>query len=130
MKVSVVRYAYVIALITVFGYAFVTLRGPKGVNALFDKQAQIQKMEKRNADLDKASDGVMRSAFGAQGQKCSANSRVYLDKVYRPVLGRHAEGFYFQLIDGVQERVEKSIGVRFGALVRRVKAGRALARNP
>jgi len=56
--------------------------------------------------------------------------RVYLDKVYRPVLGRHAEGFYFQLIDGVQERVEKSIGVRFGALVRRVKAGRTLARNP
>jgi 1-pyrroline-5-carboxylate dehydrogenase len=30
------------------------------------------------ADLDKASDGVMRSAFGAQGQKCSACSRVYV----------------------------------------------------
>jgi 1-pyrroline-5-carboxylate dehydrogenase len=30
-----------------------------------------------SADLDKASDGVMRSAFGAQGQKCSACSRVY-----------------------------------------------------
>jgi 1-pyrroline-5-carboxylate dehydrogenase len=29
-----------------------------------------------SADLDKASDGVMRSAFGAQGQKCSACSRV------------------------------------------------------
>ena len=37
----------------------------------------------RNADLDKATDGVMRSAFGAQGQKCSACSRVYLDKVIR-----------------------------------------------
>jgi 1-pyrroline-5-carboxylate dehydrogenase len=35
-----------------------------------------------SADLDKASDGVMRSAFGAQGQKCSACSRVY---VARPV---------------------------------------------
>jgi 1-pyrroline-5-carboxylate dehydrogenase len=32
----------------------------------------------RTADLDKASDGVMRSAFGAQGQKCSACSRVYV----------------------------------------------------
>jgi 1-pyrroline-5-carboxylate dehydrogenase len=31
-----------------------------------------------NADLDKASDGVMRSAFGFGGQKCSANSRVYV----------------------------------------------------
>jgi 1-pyrroline-5-carboxylate dehydrogenase len=32
----------------------------------------------RSADLDKASDGVMRSAFGAQGQKCSACSRTYV----------------------------------------------------
>jgi len=36
-----------------------------------------------NANLDKASDGVMRSAFGAQGQKCSACSRVYLNKSIR-----------------------------------------------
>jgi len=36
-----------------------------------------------SADLDKASDGVMRSAFGAQGQKCSACSRVYLTKPIR-----------------------------------------------
>ncbi len=37
----------------------------------------------KSADLDKASDGVMRSAFGAQGQKCSANSRVYVQKDVR-----------------------------------------------
>jgi 1-pyrroline-5-carboxylate dehydrogenase len=36
-----------------------------------------------SADLDKASDGVMRSAFGAQGQKCSACSRVYITKPIR-----------------------------------------------
>jgi len=36
-----------------------------------------------SADLDKATDGVMRSAFGAQGQKCSACSRVYLSKPIR-----------------------------------------------
>lgn len=35
------------------------------------------------ADLDKASDGVFRSAFGAQGQKCSACSRVYVAKDVR-----------------------------------------------
>jgi len=35
------------------------------------------------ADLDKATDGVLRSAFGFGGQKCSANSRVY---VHRSVL--------------------------------------------
>jgi 1-pyrroline-5-carboxylate dehydrogenase len=37
----------------------------------------------KSADLDKASDGVMRSAFGAQGQKCSACSRVYIHKDVR-----------------------------------------------
>ena len=36
-----------------------------------------------SADLDKATDGVMRSAFGAQGQKCSACSRVYVAKLVR-----------------------------------------------
>jgi 1-pyrroline-5-carboxylate dehydrogenase len=32
-----------------------------------------------SADLDEAAEGVMRSAFGFDGQKCSANSRVYVD---------------------------------------------------
>jgi 1-pyrroline-5-carboxylate dehydrogenase len=36
-----------------------------------------------SADLDKASDGVMRSAFGAQGQKCSACSRAYVTRQVR-----------------------------------------------
>ncbi len=34
----------------------------------------------KHADLDKATDGVLRSAFGLSGQKCSANSRVYVDR--------------------------------------------------
>jgi 1-pyrroline-5-carboxylate dehydrogenase len=34
----------------------------------------------RHADLDEAAEGVMRSAFGFDGQKCSANSRVYVEK--------------------------------------------------
>ncbi|CAN5253054.1 L-glutamate gamma-semialdehyde dehydrogenase [soil metagenome] len=33
----------------------------------------------RHADLDEAAEGVMRSAFGFDGQKCSANSRVYVE---------------------------------------------------
>jgi len=33
----------------------------------------------RSADLDEAAEGVMRSAFGFDGQKCSANSRVYVE---------------------------------------------------
>ncbi len=33
-----------------------------------------------NADLDHAALGIMRSAFGLQGQKCSACSRVYVER--------------------------------------------------
>ncbi|PZR62956.1 MAG: hypothetical protein DLM71_05955 [Chloroflexi bacterium] len=32
------------------------------------------------ADLDEAAEGVMRAAFGYDGQKCSANSRVYVER--------------------------------------------------
>jgi 1-pyrroline-5-carboxylate dehydrogenase len=45
-----------------------------------------------NADLDKATDGVMRSAFGYSGQKCSACSRVYVE---RPVYDQ----FISKLVD-------------------------------
>ncbi len=34
----------------------------------------------RTADLEEAAEGIMRSAFGFGGQKCSANSRVYVEK--------------------------------------------------
>ena len=32
------------------------------------------------ADIEKATDGVLRAAFGFSGQKCSACSRVYVQK--------------------------------------------------
>ncbi|TAK82051.1 MAG: aldehyde dehydrogenase family protein [Betaproteobacteria bacterium] len=34
----------------------------------------------RNADLERATLGIVRSAYGLQGQKCSALSRIYVDK--------------------------------------------------
>jgi 1-pyrroline-5-carboxylate dehydrogenase len=42
----------------------------------------------RNADLDSAALGIMRSAFGLQGQKCSAASRIFVEK---PVYGAFVE---------------------------------------
>ncbi len=45
-----------------------------------------------SADLDEAAEGVMRSAFGFDGQKCSANSRVYVERsVAREFVDRLAE---------------------------------------
>jgi 1-pyrroline-5-carboxylate dehydrogenase len=41
----------------------------------------------KSADLDAAAEGVMRSAFSLQNQKCSATSRVYVDRtVVEPFL--------------------------------------------
>jgi len=46
----------------------------------------------RNADLDRAVKGIVRSAFGLQGQKCSANSRIYLEEpIYDQVVARLVE---------------------------------------
>src|SRR5262245_13946244 len=54
----------------------------------------------RSADLEEAAEGIMRSAFGFGGQKCSANSRVYVE---RPV--------HDELVRLLVEKTEKiSIG--------------------
>jgi 1-pyrroline-5-carboxylate dehydrogenase len=46
----------------------------------------------RSADLDAAAEGVMRSAFSLQNQKCSATSRVYVQhEVYAPFVERLIE---------------------------------------
>jgi 1-pyrroline-5-carboxylate dehydrogenase len=43
----------------------------------------------RHADLEDAAVGIMRSAFGLQGQKCSANSRVFAEgPVYDELVDR------------------------------------------
>ena len=45
-----------------------------------------------NADIEDAAVGIVRSAFGLQGQKCSACSRVYIEKsIYQKVLSRILE---------------------------------------
>ena len=46
----------------------------------------------RNADLERAAVGIVRSAFGLQGQKCSACSRVYVEEpVYDELVPRIVE---------------------------------------
>jgi len=50
----------------------------------------------RSANVENAADGVVRSAFGAQGQKCSACSRVYVSRELRQ-----------QFVDLVVEKTKK-----------------------
>jgi 1-pyrroline-5-carboxylate dehydrogenase len=50
----------------------------------------------RSADLDLAAEGVMRSAFGFDGQKCSAASRVYVE-------GAVADEFVTRLVERTRQ---------------------------
>jgi 1-pyrroline-5-carboxylate dehydrogenase len=46
----------------------------------------------KNADLDRATAGLIRAAFGLQGQKCSAASRIYIEApVYDELVARLKE---------------------------------------
>ena len=46
----------------------------------------------RHADVERAAVGIVRSAFGLQGQKCSACSRIYIEEpLYDQVVGRIVE---------------------------------------
>jgi len=52
MKGSLSRSAYAIAVLVVASYAFVTLRGPKGLNAITHQREEIRALEKRNELLN------------------------------------------------------------------------------
>lgn len=52
----------------------------------------------KNADLDRATIGIVRSAFGLQGQKCSAASRVLVE-----------ESVYDEMVSRLKEAAEKLV---------------------
>ena len=59
----------------------------------------------RHADLEKATVGILRSAFGLQGQKCSAASRVYIESpVYDELTSRLVEAINKLVIGDPTER--------------------------
>src|SRR6185436_10579401 len=43
----------------------------------------------RHANLEDAATGIVRSAFGLQGQKCSANSRIFVEAPEDPAHRAH-----------------------------------------
>ena len=64
----------------------------------------------RNADIEEAALGIVRSAFGLQGQKCSACSRVFVEKpLYQKLMTRMVE-LTRQLSIGDPTRKETFIG--------------------
>ncbi|MBI3707323.1 MAG: aldehyde dehydrogenase family protein [Proteobacteria bacterium] len=81
------------------------------------------------ADLDAASDGVMRSAFGLQGQKCSACSVAYVDRSVHDDLLRQLRDKTAKLKIGNPEQrdvymgpvIDAEAGARFADAVARAR---------
>jgi len=90
MKVSLARFGYLIAFLVVVSYAFFTLRGPKGIPALLQKQHQIEEIEKRNAalaqDNERTREHIQRLSDNPAEQELEIRQRLKLvhpgEKVY------------------------------------------------
>ena len=90
----------------------------------------------RDADLDLATDGILWSAFGTTGQRCTACSRVIVERaVAEPLLERlEARAKELRLGSGLDETVDVGPLINAGAvekvaLVRRHRARRGRARH-
>ncbi len=69
----------------------------------------------RNADLERAAQGVARSAFGLQGQKCSACSVVYVDNAVKDAFVAKLVAFSAGLAIGDPRRADVFMGPVYGA---------------
>src|SRR5438128_1302611 len=90
MKPSLSGFAYIVAVLLVASYAFVTLRGPKGLQAISEKRAQIRELEKRNAslalDIERKREHIRRLNDNPAEQELEIRERLKLvrpnEKVY------------------------------------------------
>lgn len=64
----------------------------------------------RHADIKRAAQGVVRSAFGLQGQKCSACSVVYVDNAVKDSFISEARAFAGALVVGDPRKRETYMG--------------------
>jgi cell division protein FtsB len=78
------------AVLLAGSYALVTLRGPKGLPALYEKRAQIHEMEKRNEilgrEIERKREHIRRLADNPGEQELEIRERLKLvrpnEKVY------------------------------------------------
>jgi 1-pyrroline-5-carboxylate dehydrogenase len=54
-------------------------QGPYPRPTILEMGGKNASIVSRKADLERTASGIVRSAFGLQGQKCSANSRVFIE---------------------------------------------------
>jgi cell division protein FtsB len=84
MKMSLAKAAYLAGVLILAVYAFVTLRGPHGIQALMEKREQIRQMEKRNAalarELETRRDRITRLKESQSEQELEIRQRLKLVK--------------------------------------------------
>lgn len=81
---SLAKAAYLAGVLILAVYAFVTLRGPHGIQALREKREQIRQMEKRNAalarELETRRDRITRLKESQSEQELEIRQRLKLVK--------------------------------------------------
>lgn len=90
MKTPLARFAYAIALLLVAGYAWITLRGPSGLHALYERRAEIWELEKRDAtlaqEIERKRERIRRLSENPDEQELEIRERLKLvkpdEKVY------------------------------------------------
>ena len=90
MKAPLTRWASVMVFLMVTSYAFFTLRGPKGIPGLLERQRQIQETEKRNTalarEIDQKREHIKRLADSPADQEMEIRQRLKLvhpgEKIY------------------------------------------------
>ena len=90
MKTPFARLTYAIVFLVAASYAMVTLRGPRGIRALMEKQTQIQELEKRNGslakDIERKREHIKRLGDSPAQQELEIRERLKLvhpgEKVY------------------------------------------------
>jgi cell division protein FtsB len=90
MRTPIARAAFAIVLLSVCAFAFVTLTGPNGLRALFEKQTQIREAEKRNGalakEIERKREHIKRLDQSPAEQELEIRDRLKLvhpnDKVY------------------------------------------------
>ncbi len=85
MKASLNRYAYAVLFLMLASYAYITLRGPRGLRALSDKQEQVQQMERqianRRLEIARKRDRIRRLQSSPAEQELEIRDRL---KLVRP----------------------------------------------
>ncbi len=85
----------------------------------------------RHADLERAATGIVRSAFGLQGQKCSACSRVYVERAVAGALRERLVALTEAISVGDPTERQHWMGplINAGAAQRYADCARELARD-